>query len=165
MLKEVINELEKLIEELEKAVKEAEKNAVKNQNKAKEEEEKKKKGGEQYPGDPDSSEDKIQTYFANQFIKKILEIREKKSFLEIMDEVGPIIKYDNNGRKVFIFNPYYKGKDPLKELFWNKQNSDGTNGFVRNPFAPGAKYGYDSTTHEKWQQSGFIQPNVDPYWQ
>lgn len=45
------------------------------------------------------------------FIKKILEIREKKSFLEIMDEVGPIIKYDNKGRKVFVFNPFYRGKD------------------------------------------------------
>ena len=33
----------------------------------------------------------------------------------------------------------------------------------RNPFAPGAKYGYDSNTYDKWQQSGFIQPNVDPY--
>ena len=60
-------------------------------------------------------------------------------------------------------NPFYRGKDPLKELFWKKQKADGTKGFVRNPFAPGAEYGYDSTTHEKWLQSGFIQPNVDPY--
>ena len=34
----------------------------------------------------------------------------------------------------------------------------------RNYFAPGAEYGYDFTTYEKWQQSGFIQPNIDPYW-
>lgn len=87
----------------------------------------------------------------------------KKSFLETMAEEGPVIKYDDYGRKVFIFNPYYREKDPLKEFFWNKQNADGTKGFVRNYFAPGAEYGYDSTTHEKWQQSGFIQPNVDPY--
>ena len=33
----------------------------------------------------------------------------------------------------------------------------------RNPFAPGAEYGYDATTYEKWQQSGFPQTNVDPY--
>lgn len=33
----------------------------------------------------------------------------------------------------------------------------------RNPFAPGAEYGYDSTTYEKWQQSGFVQPEVDPW--
>ncbi|MBP5434561.1 hypothetical protein J6Z39_01930 [bacterium] len=53
----------------------------------------------------------------------------------------------------------------MKELFWKKQNADGTKGFVRNPFAPGAEYGYDSTTYEKFQQSGFPQTNVDPYWQ
>lgn len=35
----------------------------------------------------------------------------------------------------------------------------------RNPFVPGAEYGYDATTYEKWQQSGFPQTNVDPYWQ
>ncbi|MBR6422158.1 hypothetical protein IKS86_05555 [bacterium] len=81
----------------------------------------------------------------------------------MMAEEGPVIKYDDNGRKVFILNPYYKEKDPLKELFWKKQNADGTNGFVRNYFAPGAEYGYDSTTHEKWQQAGFPQTNVDPY--
>ena len=128
-----------------------------------EEEEKKKKGGEQYPSDPDSSEDKSQSYFANHFIKKILGMHEKKSFFEIMSEEGPVIKYEDNGRKVFIFNPYYKGKDPLKEIFWNIRNADRTTGFVRNPFAPGAEYGYDFSTYEKWQQKGFVQPNVDPY--
>ena len=115
-----------------------------------------------HPSEPDST-DSVQTYFANQFIKKILEMREKKNFFETMAEEGPVIKYDDNGRKVFIFNPYYREKDPLKELFWKKQNADGTNGFVRNYFAPGAEYGYDSTTYEKFQQSGFPQTNVDPY--
>ena len=90
-------------------------------------------------------------------------MNKKKSFLEIMEEVDPVIKYDDNGRKVFFFNPYYKGKDPMKEFFWGTKNADGTNGFVRNYFAPGAEYGYDSTTHEKFQQSGFPQTNVDPY--
>lgn len=90
---------------------------------------------------------------------------EKKNFLEMMNEEGAVIKYDDNGRKVFIFNPYYRGKDPLKEIFWETKNADGTKGFVRNPFAPGAEYGYDSTTYEQWQNKGFIQTNVDPYWQ
>ena len=90
---------------------------------------------------------------------------EKKSFFEIMEEEGPVIKYDDYGLKVFFFNPYYKGKDPLKEAFWEIKNADGTKGFVRNPFAPGAEYGYDSTTYQKWQNKGFIQTNVDPYWQ
>ena len=90
-------------------------------------------------------------------------MREKKSFFEMIEEEGPVIKYEDNGRKVFIFNPYYRGKDPLKEIFWSRRNADGTKGFVRNPFAPGAEYGYDATTYEKWQNKGFIQPNVDPY--
>ncbi len=88
------------------------------------------------------------------------------NFFEMMDEVGPVIKYDDdNGRKVFMFNPYYRGKDPLKEIIWNTRNADGTRGFVRNPFVPGAEYGYDSSTYEKFQQAGFPQTNVDPYWQ
>ncbi len=82
----------------------------------------------------------------------------------MMSEKGPVIKYDDDGRKVFILlNPYYRGKDPLKEIIWEKQNADGTNGFVRNPFAPGAEYGYDSTTYERWLQKGFVQPEVDPW--
>lgn len=80
-----------------------------------------------------------------------------------MDEVGPVIKYDDNGHKVFFFNPYYRGKDPMKEIFWETQKADGTKRFVRNPFAPGAEYGYEATTYEKFQQSGFPQTNVDPY--
>ncbi len=141
---------------------EVEKKNQKNAKKIKEELEKSKK--EEYPVNPDSSENKNQSYFANQFIKKILEMRDKKSFLEMMEEVGPVIKYDDNGRKVFFFNPYYRGKDPMKQIFWKTKNADGTKGFVRNPFAPGAEYGYDFSTYEKWQQKGFAQPNVDPYW-
>ena len=88
---------------------------------------------------------------------------EKKNFLEMMNEEGPVIRYEDNGRKVFIFNPYYRGRDPMKQIFWKIKNADGTSGFVRNPFAPRAEYGYDSTTYEQWQQKGFAQPNVDPY--
>ena len=78
--------------------------------------------------------------------------------------LGSIQRYGSILRKVFFFNPYYKGKDPLKEIFWGTKNADGTKGFVRNPFVSGAEYGYDSTTYEKFQQSGFPQTNVDPYW-
>ena len=115
------------------------------------------------PSDPYSDNDAKQNFVRNQLFKKILKMHEKKSFFETMEEEGPVIKYDDNGRKVFIFNPFYRGKDPLKEIIWEKQNADGTKGFVRNPFAPGAEYGYDSTTYEKWQQAGFIQPEVDPW--
>ena len=90
-------------------------------------------------------------------------IHKKQNFFEMMEEEGPVIWYNDNGRKVFIFNPYYRGKDPLKEIIWEKQNADGSKGFVRNPFAPGAEYGYDFSTYEKWQQKGFIQPEVDSW--
>ncbi len=71
----------------------------------------------------------------------------------------------SNGAIKIYHNPYYRSKDPMKQIFWKTKNADGTNGFVRNPFAPGAEYGYDSTTYEKWKQKGFVQPNVDPYLQ
>ena len=116
----------------------------------------------EYVFDPDFS-DTQQNFVRNQFIKKILEMHERKSFFEMMEEEGPVIRYEDNGRKVFIFNPFYRGKDPMKQTYWKTKNADGTNGFVRNPFAPGAEYGYDSTTYEKWQNKGFIQTNVDPY--
>lgn len=82
----------------------------------------------------------------------------------MMEEEGPVIRYKDNGHKVFFFNPYYKGKDPMKEIFWGVKNADGTKGFVRNPFTPKGEYGYDATTYEKFQQAGFPQTNVDPYW-
>lgn len=56
-----------------------------------------------------------------------------------------------------------KGEYPLKEIFWGTKNADGTKGFVRNPFAPKAEYGYDATTYEQWQNKGFAQPEVDPW--
>ena len=119
--------------------------------------------GENIPLDPDLT-DGIQTYFANQFIKKILEMHEKKSFLEIMEEEGAVIKYDDNGKKVFIFNPYYIGKDPMKETIWEKQNADGTRGFVRNPFAAPSEYNPFISTADTWFNSNFNPGNIDPYW-
>lgn len=82
-----------------------------------------------------------------------------------MEEEGPVIKYDDNGRKVFIFNPYYRGKDPMEDIIWKYQNADGAWGFVRNPFAPGAEYGYDHTSAEKITNSNFNPGNIDPVFQ
>ena len=97
----------------------------------------------------------------------MLSIILRNSDFSIYDQ-GHVVKIQvetvsGNPKWVFIFNPYYRGKDPLKEIFWETKNADGTKGFVRNPFAPGAEYGYDATTYEKFQQSGFPQTNVDPY--
>lgn len=92
-------------------------------------------------------------------------MREKKHFFEMMEEEGPVIKYDDDGKKIFVFNPYYRGKDPLKTIFFDGNDGAGKPMIYRNPHVPAnAEYGYDSTTYEKWQQSGFSQTNVDPYW-
>ncbi|MBO7127464.1 hypothetical protein J6W78_07980 [bacterium] len=131
----------------------------------KNEEEKKDKGGEKYPSDPDNSNDSHQQKLMESMLSKIL----RNSDFSIYEQ-GPVVKIQvetasGNPKWVFVFNPFYKGKDPMKQIFWKTKNADGTNGFVRNPFAPGAEYGYDATTYEKFQQSGFPQTNVDPYFE
>jgi len=131
--------------------------------KKKEEEEKKKKGGEKYPGDPDNSDDYFQTRLANNLLTKIL-----KTETSLIHDQGPVIKIQTEGisgrpRWVFVFNPFYKGPDPMKQIIWKQKNADGTWGFVRNPFAAGGAPTW-SNTYEKFQQSGFVQPEVDPYY-
>ena len=127
-------------------------------------EEKKNKGGEKYPSDPDNSNDSFQQKLMESMLSKIL----RSSNFSIYDQ-GPVVKIQvetvsGNPKWVFVFNPFYKGKDPMKQTYWKTKNADGTNGFVRNPFAPGAEYGYDATTYEQWLNKGFVQPNIDPYW-
>ena len=69
-----------------------------------------------------------------------------------------------NGAIMIYRNPYYVNKDPLKEIFFDGDNGSGKPMIYRNPFVPtSAEYGYDATTYEKWQQSGFVQPEVDPW--
>ena len=145
---------------------EAEEEAVKKQQEAKDEEDRKKNNedGKQYPSDPDNSNDSFQQKLMESMLTKIL----RNSDFSIYDQ-GPVVKIQvetvsGHPKWVFVFNPFYRGKDPMKEIFWETRNADGTKGWVRNPFAPGAEYGYDSTTYEKFQQSGFPQTNVDPYW-
>ena len=70
-----------------------------------------------------------------------------------------------NGAIKIYKNPYYVNKDPLKTILLNGDNGSGKPMIYRNPFSPGAEYGYDLTTYEKWQRSGFPQTNVDPYFE
>jgi hypothetical protein len=70
-----------------------------------------------------------------------------------------------NGAIMIYRNPYYINKDPLKTIFFDGNNGSGKPMIYRNLFVPtNAEYGYDATTYEKWQNSGFPQTNVDPYW-
>ena len=80
----------------------------------------------------------------------------------------PIIKVEINGPLgnpiwVFVFNPFYKGPDPLNRLFLEINNEGERKVFVRNPFAPGAGYGYDMTTAEKIIYSNYNRGNIDPF--
>ena len=147
----------------------AKKAAEEAERKKKEEEERKReeqknKGGEKYPSDPDNSNDSFQQKLMESMLSKIL----RDSDFSIYDQ-GPVVKIQvetvsGNPKWVFVFNPFYRGKDPMKEILWETRNADGTKGFARNPFAPKGEYGYDATTYEKFQQAGFQQTNVDPYW-
>jgi RHS repeat-associated protein len=114
--------------------------------------------------DEDNYMDMMQSFFANQLLKKMLVARERKTREEMFEEAGPVIEVETDmGRRIFIFNPYYRGNDPMKEVIWRHRNPDGTWGFIRNPFAPGGDYDLGTTTYEKIRQKGFVQPEVDPY--
>ena len=104
----------------------------------------------------------------HKILSKILEQMLSKEVKTIYEE-GPFIEYEEGGeagmtKKVYIRNPYYRGKDPMKEIIWKRKNADGTWGFVRNPFAPGGAPLW-SNTYEMFEHKGFFQPEVDPYWQ
>ena len=59
----------------------------------------------------------------------------------------------------------YVNKDPLKTILFDGNDGSGRPMIYRNPHVPAnAEYGYDLTTYVKWQQKGFPQTNVDPYW-
>ena len=66
-----------------------------------------------------------------------------------------------NGAIMIYRNPYYINKDPLKNILI--LGHDGSKPiFVRNPLALPTSRTW-SNTYEKWQQSGFVQPEVDPW--
>ncbi|HPM48060.1 MAG TPA: RHS repeat-associated core domain-containing protein [bacterium] len=112
------------------------------------------------PSDPDSIDGR-QTYFMNQFLKKMLEVKDKKRFPEIMEEEGPFTEYiDENGKKIFVRNPYYRGKDPMEEILWRVQEDSGMWGFVRNPFAPGADTSKQKELRKLIESDGVIGPSI-----
>jgi hypothetical protein len=118
-----------------------------------------------YPADPDNGMDSVQTVLISNLLQNMLRVGENKSIYE----EGPVIEFESEGpsgspRKIFIFNPFYRGKDPMEEIIWKIRTDSGMWGFVRNPFAPGGDHDLGTTTYEKIRQKGFVQPEVDPYW-
>ncbi|MBQ3367451.1 hypothetical protein IJG44_00970, partial [bacterium] len=112
-----------------------------------------------YPYDPNSTMDPIQKILMSNILAKMLKRGEPEQPPFFTDtSTGP------NGAIVIYKNPYYVNKDPLKTIFFDGNDGSGKPMIYRNPFVPtNAEYGYDSTTYEKWQQSGFVQPEVDPW--
>ncbi len=104
----------------------------------------------------------------NDLMKKML----RSMLVQLQDrsslEKDPVISIDVKGptgapRRIFIRNPFYRAKDPMQKIFWKTKNADGTKGFIRNPLAPKAKT-LQLNTYDKFEEAGFVQPEVDPYW-
>ena len=112
-----------------------------------------------YPSDPyKDASDMIQNIIRINILAKMLKRGENEQSPVFTDtSTGP------NGAIKIYKNPYYVNKDPLKTILLNGDNGSGKPMIYRNPFVPGAEYGYDSTTYEKFQQKGFIQPEIDPW--
>ncbi len=114
-----------------------------------------------YPSDPyEDVSDMIQNIIRINILTKMLKRGENEQPPFFTDtSTGP------NGAIKIYKNPYYVNKDPLKMILFDGNDGSGRPMIYRNPHVPAnAEYGYDSTTYEKWQQSGFPQTNVDPYW-
>ena len=106
-------------------------------------------------GDPS---DTIQNVIMLNILAKMLKRGESEQPPVFIDNsTGP------NGAIMIYRNPYHINKDPLKTILFDGDNGSGKPIIYRNPFVPGAEYGYDSTTYEKWLQKGFVQPEVDPW--
>ena len=112
-----------------------------------------------YPSDPyEDVSDMIQNIIRINILTKMLKRGENEQPPFFTDtSTGP------NGAIKIYKNPYYVNKDPLKMILFDGDNGSGKPVIYRNPFVPGAEYGYDATTYEKFQQAGFPQTNVDPY--
>ena len=112
---------------------------------------------EKYPSDPyEDTSEAIQKVLMNNILAKMLKRGEsEQSPVFIDNSTGP------NGAIMIYRNPYYINKDPLKNILI--LGYDGSKPiFVRNPLALPASRTW-SNTYEKWQQSGFVQPEVDPW--
>ena len=80
-------------------------------------------------------------------------------------EQGPVIRIQvdspsGSPRWVFVFNPFYKGSDPMKQIIWETYNADGTKGFVKNPFAPGADTSKQQNLKKLIESDGVVGPSV-----
>ncbi len=53
----------------------------------------------------------------------------------------------------------------MKEVIWETKNTDGTRGYVRNPFAPPADYNPYNSTADFWFHSGFNRGEIGPGWE
>jgi len=57
-------------------------------------------------------------------------------------------------------NPYYVNKDPLKTILFDGNNGSGKPMLYRNPFVPGAEYGYDYSGKQKPDKTSSLTVSV-----
>ncbi len=96
-------------------------------------------------------------------LKKLGTAGETKN--DIYQSWGAVITERDDIRGITVyFNPYFKGKDPFKEVFLGiESDPNGTTTFIRNPFVSSTlPYGYDQTTAEFWANSPYGRGNIDP---
>ena len=108
------------------------------------------------PSNPDEDLDSVQQHLAFNILKKMLRLEEDS-------EEKPFEKYESNGYIVFVRNPFYRQKDPLKTIIKHGHNGRDFM-FVRNPFATPPEYNPFVSTADFWFNSGFNRGNIDPYW-
>ncbi len=124
--------------------------------------------GEAKPMGPDDANDKMQNYFMNQLLKEILLKKGIGGGSIGDDEYWEIANddYQRSPATQFVHNPFYKGKDPLKEVYWKVDRDDtGRPVIWRNPLAP-TPYVDSRPVWEKLASQGVIygdQPDPAPF--
>ena len=108
------------------------------------------------PSNPDEDLDLVQQHLAFNILKKMLRLEDDSN-------EKPFEKYESDGYIMFVRNPFYKQKDPLKTIIKDGHNGRGFM-FVRNPFAAPAEYNPFVSTADFWFNSDFNRGNIDPYW-
>ncbi|MBO7127460.1 hypothetical protein J6W78_07960 [bacterium] len=108
------------------------------------------------PSNPDEDLDLVQQYLAFNILKKMLRLAD-------YSEDKPFEKYESDGYIMFVRNPFYRQKDPLKMIIKEGHNGRGFM-FVRNPFAAPPEYNPFASTADFWFNSDFNRGNIDPYW-
>ena len=109
----------------------------------------------------DSLFEKMQVYFMQQMLLKILNREPSDDQPSVFRDAstGP------NGAMLFYKNPYYRKKEPMQSIFIDGNDGSGRPIIMRNPMSAPANYIPWNSTAERWMQSPFNPGNIDPYFE